>query len=128
MLMIQAVSTLVIGLALLASPGCTLRGTTNEITDTTDNITVSTSGRTWFDEEGLIKPDHKIIAFISLNRANLEQDVARGRGEYLSSLESLLGMDAEAESRFGAHAQQGLESLLSADAASRVRQFRDWSK
>ena len=42
-------------LVLLAS-GCTLKGTTDEITDTTSNVTVSTSGRTWFTEDGVLHP------------------------------------------------------------------------
>jgi hypothetical protein len=62
-------------LMLLAS-GCTLKGTTNEITDTTSNVTGSTSGRTWFTEDGILHPEHKLIAFTALNQMNVEQDLA----------------------------------------------------
>lgn len=70
---------------------CTLKGTTQEITDTTSNITASTSGRIWWNEDGLLKPEHKVAAFTAYNARNLEQDLARGQGEYLASLETLMG-------------------------------------
>ena len=38
---------------ILIAPGCTLKGTVKEITDTTSNITGTTSGRTWFTEDGM---------------------------------------------------------------------------
>jgi len=69
---------------------CTLKGTTQQITDTTSNITASTSGRIWWNEDGLLKPEHKLAAFAAYNARNLEQDLARGQGEYLASLEILM--------------------------------------
>ncbi|WHZ22753.1 MAG: hypothetical protein OJF47_001865 [Nitrospira sp.] len=76
---------------LLLFSACTLKGTTQEITDTTSNITASTSGRIWWNEDGLLKPEHKVAAFTAYNAHNLEQDVARGQGEYLTSLSTLMG-------------------------------------
>ena len=86
-------------LMLLAS-GCTLKGTTNEITDTTSNVTGSTSGRTWFTEEGLLQPDFKVTAFVALNAENLRHDMASGQGEYLSSVSRLLNVPAERQTEF----------------------------
>ena len=67
---------------LMTASGCTLKGTTNEIIDTTSNVTGSTSGRTWFTEDGILHPEHKLTAFTALNQMNVEQDLARGQGEY----------------------------------------------
>ena len=78
-------STLICMTALLMiASGCTLKGTIKETTDTTSNITGTTSGRTWFTEDGLLHPEHKLTAFTVLNQTNMEQDLARGQGEYVT--------------------------------------------
>ncbi len=79
---------------MLLLSACTLKGTTQQITDTTGNITASTSGRIWWNEDGLLKPEHKVAAFTAYNAQNLEEDLARGQGEYLASLETLMGGSA----------------------------------
>ena len=56
------------------------------ITETINNILSSTSGRSWFTEDGLVKTDQKVNAFMAFNFENLKQDMARGQGEYLDSL------------------------------------------
>jgi class 3 adenylate cyclase len=109
--------------ALLISTGCTLKATLNEITDTTSNITGTTSGRTWWNEDGLLNPEHKAIAFATYNEANLEQDLARGQGEYLASLGSLLGVDQEAQPAFQAAAQDRFTRLRTADQQTRLEQL-----
>ena len=94
-------STLICMTALMIfAAGCTLKGTTNEITDTTSNVTGSTSGRTWFTEEGLVQPDFKVTAFVALNAENLRHDMASGQGEYLSSVGSLLNVPAAQQAEF----------------------------
>ena len=80
------------GLALmLLLSACSFKATFKETTDTTSNITGTTSGRIWWNEDGLLKPEHKVAAFTAYNAQNLETDAARGRGEYLASLDSLMG-------------------------------------
>lgn len=83
-------------LAMVSAPlllsACTLKATFEQITDTTSNITGTTSGRAWWNEDGLLKPEHKIAAFAAYNADNLETDLARGQGEYLTSLETLLSV------------------------------------
>jgi hypothetical protein len=69
---------------------CTFKATTKETTDTTSNITGTTSGRVWWNEDGLLKPEHRVAAFTAFNAHNLEEDLARGQGEYLSSLGVLM--------------------------------------
>jgi Protein of unknown function (DUF3015) len=109
---------------LLISTGCTLKGTTDEITDTTSNITGTTSGRIWWNEDGLLNPEHKAIAFATYNEANLEQDLARGRGEYLTSLGTLLGVTQEVQPAFQAAAQDRFTQLETADHQVRLEQLR----
>ncbi len=110
-------------LMLLAS-GCTLKGTTNEITDTTSNVTGSTSGRTWFTEDGILHPEHKLVAFTALNQMNVEQDLARGQGEYVTSLGTLLGVPDDQQAAFRAKAQGTFETLVTSDHEARLQQFR----
>jgi DUF3015 family protein len=113
---------------LLISTGCTIKGTLNETTDTTSNITGTTSGRTWWNEDGLLHPGYKAIAFATYNQTNLEQDIAQGRGEYLTSLGTLLGVPADAQPSFQAAAQEGFGTLLTSDQASRLEQLRVLSR
>jgi hypothetical protein len=85
---------------MLLVPGCTLKSTVKQITDTTSNVTGTTSGRTWFTEEGILKPDFKVIAFVALNEENLRHDMASGQGEYLSSVGNLLNVPADRKAEF----------------------------
>ncbi|MBH0193150.1 MAG: hypothetical protein HP492_15600, partial [Nitrospira sp.] len=50
-------------LAVLQTTGCTIKGTINQITDTTSNVTGTTSGAAWWNEDGQIKPGFKAAAF-----------------------------------------------------------------
>ncbi len=74
--------------------GCSIRATTDQILDTTSNVTGTTSStvRSWFSEDGLVKPEFQTRAFVTFNRDNVTQDLAAGRGEYLSSVSVLLGV------------------------------------
>ena len=69
---------------------CSFKATFKETTDTTSNITGTTSGRIWWNEDGLLKSEHKVAAFTAYNADNLEADAARGHGEYLASLGTLM--------------------------------------
>ena len=109
---------------MLFTSGCTLKGTTNEIIDTTSNVTGTTSGRTWFTEEGLLHPEHKLTAFMALNHANVEQDLARGQGEYVTSLGALLGLPNDQQSAFHAKTQGAFETLMKSDHEARLQQLR----
>ncbi len=118
-------STLICITALLMiSSGCTLKGTIKETTDTTSNITGTTSGRTWFTEDGLLHPEHKLTAFMALNHTNVEQDLARGQGEYVTSLGTLLGLSGDQQAAFYAKAQGAFETLMTSDHEVRLQQLR----
>lgn len=118
-----AVWTILPVLILLAS-GCTLKSTVKQTTDTTSNVTGTTSGRTWFNEDGLLHPEHKLTAFTTLNQMNVEQDLARGQGEYLTSLGALLGLPGDQQAAFHAKAQGAFETLLTSDHDARLQQLR----
>jgi len=75
------------------------------ITETINNFLSSTSGRSWFTEDGLIKEDHKVTAFMAFNFENLKRDMANGQGEYLASLSTLMGISQNDRASFYAHAQ-----------------------
>ena len=81
-----------IAVTLVTLSACTFRGTTQETIDTTQNTTVSTSGRSWFTQDGLVRQGEHVNAFAALNYDNLTHDMAFGGGEYLTSLGSLLGV------------------------------------
>jgi DUF3015 family protein len=97
-------------LALLAS-ACTFKGTTKQTTDTTSNITGTTSGKSWF-EGGLVQKDQEVNAFADLNFDNLKQDMAAGHGEYLASLGSLMGIAAAHQDEFFALTQTHYTTLI----------------
>ena len=113
-----------LSLAVSVLSGCTITGTIQEILDSTTNVTVSTSGRTWWNEDGLLKSEHKAIAFAAYTQSNLEQDIANGRGEYLASLSSLLGVSESGRSAFAFGAQSQFQSLMLADDVTRVQSLR----
>ena len=115
--------TCMTGLMLFAS-GCTIKGTINQTTDTTSNVTGTTSGRTWFTEDGLLDPEHKLTAFAVLNQTNMEQDLARGQGEYVTSLGTLLGLSNDQQAAFHAKAQGAFETLMTSDHEARLQQLR----
>ena len=104
--------------------GCTITGTIQEILDSTTNGTVSTSGRTWWNEDGLLKSEHKAVAFAAYNQSNLEQDIANGRGEYLASLSSLLGVSESGRSAFALGAQDQFQSLMPDNDVARIQSLR----
>ena len=109
---------------LLLSTSCTLKATIKETTDTTSNVTGTTSGRTWFTEDGMLHPEHKLTAFTALNQTNVEQDLARGQGGYVTSLGTLLGLSDDQQAAFHAKAQGAFETLMTSDHEGRLQQLR----
>jgi len=82
------------------------------ITETINNILSSTSGRSWFTEDGLVKEDQKVNAFMAFNFENVKQDMANGQGEYLDSLSTLMGIPQDRRASFYAHAQSSYPFVL----------------
>lgn len=75
------------------------------VTETLKDILSSTTPGDWFTGDGLLKPDQKVNAFVAFNLENLKQDMAKGHGEYLTSLSTLLGVPQDRQASFFAYAQ-----------------------
>lgn len=85
---------------------CSIKSTVQQTTDTTSNMSGTTSSaHSWVTEDGLLKPEHKAIAFVTLNQDNIQQDFASGHGEYLTALGTLLGVPASQQRAYGAAVQ-----------------------
>ncbi|SPP63242.1 DUF3015 family protein [Nitrospira lenta] len=103
----------VICLALALSTGCSIKATLNQTTDTTSNVSGTTSSaHGWVSEDGLLKPDHKALALIAASRENMAQNIASGSGEYLTAVGTLLGVPESHRTDF--------------DAAVQHRYAQDW--
>lgn len=92
-------------LALLNPTGCTLKATFETTTDATSNFLSSTTPGAWVTEDGLLRAEHKVTAFTTVNRSNLEKDIAAGQGEYLASMGALLGVPSDRQPAFFSAAQ-----------------------
>jgi hypothetical protein len=113
---------------LLGLTGCTVKGTINQITDTTSNVTGTTSGAAWWNEDGQLKPDFKATAFVTFNQANLIQDLAAGRGEYLGSVSRLLGIPADRQAAFSSAVQSNYSQIADQSPAGLLSFLRETSK
>jgi len=103
--------TWVILLAVLTT-GCPFKGTTKFTSDTTDytrdtvhSITVSTSGETLMNGQPLTD-EMRVRIFVQGSFENLQQDMARGSGEYLASFAHLAKVPAARQQEFFDHAMQ----------------------
>lgn len=124
---IRAVTIAALSL-MLGATGCTIKSTVKQITDTTSNVTGTTSGAAWWSEDGQVTPDFKATAFVSFNYDNLQHDLASGRGEYLASLSRLLGVPADREPAFFSAAQAGYGETIGKDATALLALLRETSK
>ena len=120
----QVIVWAIIPAFMLLASGCTLKSTIKQTTDTTSNVTGTTSGHAWWNEDGLLLTEHKAIAFAKYNEANLEQDLARGQGEYVTSLAALLGVPSDQRSVFQAKAQGAFDTLTTPDHEAQIHRLR----
>jgi hypothetical protein len=114
--------------SILGTTGCTLKATIKQTTDTTSNITGTTFGQAWWNEDGQIKPDFRTTAFVTLNQDNLQQDLAAGQGEYLSSVSRLLGIPEERQPAFFSNIQANYAETVGKDPAALLTLLRDTSR
>ena len=110
LLRVLSVVALTLGLS-----ACTLKATLDTSSDGTTNFLSSTTPGAWFTSEGLVKDQYKVTAFTTLNFQNLKEDMARGQGEYLTSLGTLIGVPADYQAEFFALAQAKYPFLVSSD-------------
>jgi hypothetical protein len=102
-----SLSLLAVIVFLLASSACTTDNTTDTISSTTPGL--------WYTGDGLVKSEYKTIAFTTLNFENLKHDMAQGRGEYLASLGTLLGVPRDRQVEFFSLAQEKYPILVYPD-------------
>ncbi len=105
------VSVLVLASTALVVSAC---NTTKETVDTFAKFTSSTSPSDWLSD-GLIKEHQKARLFTAITFENLEQDIARGNGEYVTSLAMLLKIPAGLQDEFKARTQGNYSPLFAPD-------------
>ena len=100
------ISLRIVGIAalLFSLSGCT-------VTETINDVLSSTTPGSWYTDEGLVKEEYKPYAFVAVNLDNLKNDLAKGEGEYLTSLTNLLHVPSERHSQFFALVQQHYPDL-----------------
>lgn len=96
---------LLAGLLCMTVSACTVTETIGKVIGGTTDFLSSTTPGSWFNEDGLLKADQKVIAFVAFNFENLKQDMAKGRGEYLTSLSTLFGVPQDRREAFFSYAQ-----------------------
>ena len=106
-----------VGALVLVSAGLVLAAcnTTKATIDTFAKFTSSTSPGEWINADGMIKEDQKARLFASVVFENLEQDIARGNGEYLTSLGVLMNIPAEKQEEFRSRSQNNYSLLFDPD-------------
>ena len=93
------------GLLCMTFSACTVTQTAKDLLGSTKDFLSSTTPSDWFTGDGVLKADQKVIAFVAFNFENLKQDMARGRGEYLTSLSELFGVPQDRREAFFSYAQ-----------------------
>ncbi len=93
------------GVLSLVFSACTVTETVKDVLVSTKDFLSSTTPSDWFTADGVLKADHKVIAFVAINFENLKQDMARGHGEYLTSLSELFGVPQDRREAFFSYAQ-----------------------
>lgn len=106
------VSVLVLASTALVVSAC---NTTKATVDTFPKFTSSTSPEEWINGDGVIQESQKARLFAAIACENLEQDIARGNGEYLTSLGVLLKVPAGAQDEFRARSQNNYQLLFAPD-------------
>jgi len=106
-----------VGVLVLASVGLVVSAcnTSKATVDTFAKFTSSTSPGEMFDADGHVKQSQKARLFTAVAFENLEQDIARGNGEYLTSLGVLLNVSAKTQEAFRARAQSNYPVLFASD-------------
>lgn len=109
-----------VALALVAGStgGCTIKATLKTTTDGFINVLSSTSGKSWWNEDGLVKREERVNAFVAMNYDNLTRDIARGDGEYVATLSALLGIPADRREAFEDLARDRYAALVAGDRAT----------
>ena len=79
--------------------------TSKATADTMVKFTSSTSPGELFTGDGLVEKSQKVNLYTAIVQENLQQDIARGHGEYLASLSVLLDVAPDYQYEWGLAAQ-----------------------
>jgi hypothetical protein len=106
-----------IGALVLASVGLLVSAcnTSKATVDTFAKFTSSTSPGDWMNADGVIQESQKARLFAAVAFENLEQDIARGNGEYLRSLAVLMNIPAGEQDEFRSLSQKQYSRLFASD-------------
>jgi len=106
-----------VGILVLASTALVVSAcnTSKATIDTFAKFTSSTSPGDWINADGVIRESQKARLFTAVAFENLEQDIARGNGEYLTSLAVLMKIPSEKQDQFMAHSQSNYSLLFAPD-------------
>ena len=107
----------VIGALVLASVGFAVSAcnTSKATVDTFAKFTSSTSPGSWINADGVIQESQKARLFAAVAFENLEQDIARGNGEYVRSLAVLMNIPAGEQDEFRSLSQRQYSRLFASD-------------
>ena len=105
------------GVLILASLGLVASAcnTTKATVDTFAKFTSSTSPCEFINGDGFVQESQKARLFTAVVFENLEQDIARGDGEYLTSLGVLLKIPEGEQDEFRARSQSKYPLLFASD-------------
>jgi len=106
-----------VGALVLASVGLAISAcnTSKATVDTFAKFTSSTSPGAFINADGVVQESQKARLFTAVVYENLEQDIARGNGEYLTSLVVLLKIPAGEQDEFRTLAQSEYPLLFASD-------------
>jgi hypothetical protein len=106
-----------IGALILASVGLVVSAcnTSKATVDTFAKFTSSTSPGDWINADGVIQESQKARLFAAVAFENLEQDIARGNGEYVRSLAVLMKIPAGEQDEFRSLSQRQYSRLFASD-------------
>lgn len=90
------------------------------VTETINDFLSSTTPGVWYTGDGLVKEEYKPHVFVAINFDNLTTDLAKGQGEYLTSLTTLLGIPSAHHPQFIAFVQQLYPDLAQEKNSTRV--------
>lgn len=94
-------------------------------TETVSDFLSSTSD--WYGPDGLPKAEHRVDMFVALSFDNLKADLARGHGEYLTALQTLLIVPPDRRVEFQSLLQENYVLIANQERASVTRLLTDWS-
>lgn len=103
-----------------------LAGTTNNLWGTqTFGITSGTSGCT---EDGAVKFVKEAELYAEINLKNLQQEMAAGEGEYLSSFSKLVGVSSTQQAAFNKLVQEKYSSIFPSASTSSTEMLNNLSQ